>query len=83
MKREFSPKVTKWTVVLGRETGHINASTIICVWVIVIDLRKLEDSTISFPGDISCGVVAFEVLEYRNPATSNIIGIERKGPEHH
>ena len=71
MKREFSPKVTKWTVVLGRETGHINASTIICVWVIVIDLRKLEVSTISLLGDISCGVVAPEVLEYRNPASSD------------
>ena len=71
MKREISPKVMKCTVVLGRGTGHINASTIICVWVIVIDLRKLEVSTISLLGDISCGVVASEVLEYRIPATSD------------
>ena len=61
--------MAKWTVVLGRETGHINAFTIICIWVIMIDLCKLEVSTISLLGDISCGVVALGVLEHRNPAT--------------
>ena len=71
MKREISLTVTKWTVVLERETGHMNASTIICVWVIVIDLRKLEVSTISLLGNISYEVVASEMIEYRNPATSD------------
>ena len=63
--------MTRWTVVLERETGHIKASTVICVSVTMIDLRKLEVSMISLLEVILYGVVASEAMEYRNPATSD------------